>query len=278
MKDEMLHIFKVLKEDQKYNEYVNEFTKDVNVTYPPKYRTIFGISRVLFDKKTGPYAKVAENTKFNDIEYWYSTINGEVQEKITVVYYHYLNIKNLENVTVYHCQRIVERLKQLNLDRSITLGFNFRKFACEYEAFILQLRSCFEHFIYSVAYYFNFKTSKPEPFMNKLSELAKKDLVASRILKKFQESISSLKVIISKSRKFPEGYSERDKIAHIGQVFLNPLSIIFNPSGNITILPVGKYDGSMAFTNHPHLSESTKPLMFTLFDLICESYQLLFGI
>jgi len=274
MNEEIPHIFKVLK-DRKYDEYVKEFEKDVNVVYPPKYQAIFGLSRVLFDKKTGPYAKVAENTQYNDTEYWYSTINGEVQEKFTVVYYHYLNIKNLETVTMSHCERIVERLKQLNLDRPITVGFNFRKFACEYEAFILQLRSCFEHFVHSIAYYFNFKTTKPEPLMNMLSKLAEKDPIAGQISKKFEESLPSLEVIVSKSRKFPEGYSDRDKIAHLGQIFLNPINIIFNPSGDVTILPVGKYDGSKAITNHPHLSESIEPFMYTLFDLISESYGLI---
>jgi len=278
LKEEMPQIFKVLKEDRKYNEYVKEFAKDVNVTYPPKYQAIFGVSRVLFDSKTGPYAKVAENTKYNDAEYWYSTINGEVQEKFTVVYYHYLNIKNLETVTMNHCERIVERLKQLNLDRPITVAFNFRKFGCEYEAFILQLRSCFEHFIHSVAYYFNFKTTDPGALKNKLNELSGKDQIANRLLKKFEESLPSLKVIISKSRQFPEGYSDRDKIAHIGQIFLNPLNIIFNPSGNVTIMPVGKYDGSKALTDHPYLSESIEPLMFAIFDLISESYGLIFQV
>jgi hypothetical protein len=278
LKEEIPHILKVLKEDRKYNECIKEFAKDVNVSYPPKYQIIFGVSRVLFDNKTGPYAKVAENTKCNDVEYWYSTINGEVQEKFTVVYYHYLNIKNLETVTMNHCKRIIERLKQLNLDRPTTVGFNFRKFGCEYEAFILQLRSCFEHFIHSIAYYFNFKTTKPERLMNKLNELAGKDQTASRILKKFEEGLPSLKVIVSKSRQFPAGYSDRDKIAHVGQILLNPLNIIFNPSGKVTILPVGKYDGSKAFTNHPNLSESIEPLMFALFDLIFESYGLIFEV
>ncbi len=270
-------IFRILKEDRKYNEYVEEFANDVSVSYPPKYQAIFYTSRRLFDQKIGPYKWVSENTQYNDIEYWYSIINGEVQEKFATVYYHYLNIKNFELVTMHHCERIVERLKQLNIDRPLTVGFNFRKFACEYEAFILQLQSCLEHFIHSVAYYFNFKTTKPESLTNKLNELAIKNPTASGISKKLEEALPSLQVIISKSHKFPEGYSDRDKIAHIGQIFLNPLNIIFDPSSvSATILPVGKYDGSKAFTNHPHLSESIEPLMFTLFDLISESYALIF--
>jgi len=145
----------ILKEDPKYNEYVKEFAKAVNVTYPPEYQALFGLSRTLFNQKKGPYAKVSKNTKYNDIEYWYSSINGEVQEKFTNVYYHYLNIKNLEIVTMSYCEKIIERLKQLKLERPITIGYNFRKFSCEYEAFILQLQSCLEHFIHSVSYYFN---------------------------------------------------------------------------------------------------------------------------
>jgi hypothetical protein len=87
-----------------------------------------------------------------------------------------------------------------------------------------------------------------------------------------------LQVIVSKSRKFPEGYSDRDKIAHIGQVFLYFLTINFDPSsGSVTISPVGRVDDvSKALTNHPYLSESIEPLMFTLFNLISESYELIF--
>ena len=277
MSEEMPDIFEILKKDPQYNQLVKEFGNDVNLVYPAKYRNIFGISRVLFDSKSGPYARVAKNTQYNDIEYWYSTINGEVQEKLTAVYYHYVNIKNLEVVTINHSRRMVKRLKQLKLDRPVTIGFNFRKFGCEYEAFILQLQACFEHFIHSTAYYFNFKTTKPEHFLKKIRELAEKDQMAERILRRFEVALPSLvKVIISKSREFPEGYSERDRIAHLGQVFLNPLNIIFNPSENVTILPVGRYDGSTAFTNHPQLSESIEPLMFTLFDLISESYMFIF--
>ena len=254
---------------------MREFENDTNVVYHAKYRYIFYLSRVLFDGKTGPYAKVTKNTQYNDIEYWYSTINGEVQEKLTAVYYHYINIKNLEIATMKHSTRIVERLKQLKLDKPITIGLYFRKFGCEYEAFILQLRSCFEHFIHSTAYYFNFKTTKPEHFLNKIRELAVKDQMAGKILQRFETTLPSLGVIVSKSREFPEGYSERDKIAHLGQVFLNPLNIIFNPSKSVTILPVGRYDGSTAFTNHPQLSESVEPLMFALFDLIYDCYEIL---
>jgi hypothetical protein len=276
--EEMPEIFKKLMEDRLYNQLAKEFENDVNVVYPIQYQKIFAISRVLFDKKEGAYAKVAKNTQLNDIEYWYSTINGEVQEKLTAVYYHYANIKNLEDLTINHSRKIIERLRQLNLDRPITIGFNFRKFGCEYEAFILQLQSCFEHFLHSTAYYFNFKTTKPEPFLNKMREIATKDSIAKRLLERFDRALPSLeKAIISKSHEFPQGYSERDRIAHLGQIFLFPLNIIFNPSENVTILPVGRYDGSTAFTNHPQLSESVKTLMFALFDLILDSYELLFN-
>jgi hypothetical protein len=274
--NEMPAIFKILEEDQQYNQLVKEFENDINVVYPTKYQRIFGMSRVLFDDKAGGYARVAKNSRYNDIGYWYSMINGEVQEKLTAVYHHYTNIEKFEGLTMNHSRKIVERLKQLNLDRPITIGFNFRKFGCEYEAFILQLQSCFEHFIHSTAYYFNFKTTKPEPFLRKVQELATTDRLAERLLEKFKVAVPSLeKAIISKSREFPEGYSERDRIAHLGQIFLFPLNIIFNPSGDITILPVGRYDGSTAFTSHPQLSESVRTLMFTLFDLILDSYELL---
>lgn len=273
----MPEISKILEEDRQYNQLVKEFENDINVVYPTQYRKIFEMSRVLFDDRKGAYAKVAKNTQCNDIGFWYSTINGEVQEKLTAVYHHYTNIKNLEDLTMNYSRKIVERLKQLNLGHPITIGFNFRKFGCEYEAFILQLQSCFEHFIYSTAYYLNFKTTKPEPFLRKIRELATKDHVAERLLKRFEAALPSLeKTIISKSREFPDGYSERDRIAHLGQIFLNPLNIIFNPSENVTILPVGRYDGSTAFTNHPQLSESVRPLMFTLFDLILDCYELMF--
>lgn len=278
MVKEMPEIFRTIEKDPQYSQIIKEFENDVNVVYPIKYRRIFSMSRFLFDKKAGGYARVAKNTRYNDIGYWYSTINGEVQEKLTAVYHHYANIETLENLTKDHSRKIVERLKQLNLDRPITIGFTFRKFGCEYEAFILQLQSCFEHFIHSTAYYFNFETTKPERFLKKIKELATNDITAERVLERFELAIPSLeKAIISKSREFPQGYSERDRIAHLGQIFLNPLNIMFSPSGDITILPVGRYGGSTALAHHPQLSESVKTLMVTLFDLILNCYELLFA-
>jgi hypothetical protein len=275
--ERMSDIFEILEKDAEYNRLIKEFADDINVAYPVKYQKIFEISRVLFDRKRGAYEKIVKNTQYNDIEYWYSTINGEVQEKLTAVYHHYINIRNLEALTVGHSRKIIQRLKELKLDRSITPGFNFRKFGCEYEAFILQLQACFEHFIHSTAYYFNFKTTKPESFLKKMRELATTDQIAEKSLQRFEAALPSLvKVVISKSRAYPEGYSERDRIAHIGQIFLHPLNIVFNLSENITILPVGRYDGSTAFTNHPQLSESIEPLMLTLFDLIFDSYLIMF--
>jgi len=275
---EMPAVFKILEEDTQYNEIQRRLLEETNISYPSKYRRIFGKSRTLLDKKLGPYSMIIKRDRYKDPQRWYETINGEVQEKFTSVYYHYSNIKRLEASTMEHCRSIIERMKQLNLDKPVTVAFFFRKFVCEYEAFVLQFGACFGHFIHSIAYYFGFFTYKKERLLNKLRELAAKNKKAEQVLKNFENNMPNFEIILSKSRRFPEGYSDRDKIAHAGQIFLNPVNIIFHPVKGATFLPVGKYNGSKAITHHPPLSKYLDSLMYGLFDFISDIYELVFSL
>lgn len=276
LNSEMPEVFNILDEDPQYNEILSQFARETNISYPSEYQRVFTVSRSLFDSQKGPFAEIAGRSRYNDPERWYSTINGEVQEKFTAVYYHYDNIKRLEKTTEKYCEEIIQRLKELNLDRPITLGFYFRKTVCEYEAFVFQLGACFEHFVNSRAYYFGFRTFKKEKFMNQMKVLAPKHRKACSLLSLFKE-MPKLNVLFSRSKVSFRDFSERDRIAHGGQIALNPLNIIFNPiKDRITLMPTGKYDGSKAFSHHPVLSRDLGELMYSLFDFIGKAYDTVF--
>lgn len=274
---QMPEIFKILLEDIQYNDILKRFARETDISYPVKYQSLFIKSRMLYDNKRGPYKDILNRNRFNDPTRWYSTINGEVQEKFTTVYYHYANIRKLETMAMKYCVEIIERMKQLSLKRPITVGFNYRKFSIEYEAFIFQLRALFDHFINSVSYYFGFRTIKRKSFLNKLSELTLKNKKAELILKIFENELPNIELLESKSKTSFGDMSDRDKIAHVGTISLNPLNIIFNPLKGPIILPFGRYEIKTPIEDHPSLSESIGPLMFGLFDFITNVYFALFA-
>lgn len=274
--EELPEIFRTLRNDTQLRRISHCLSEEVGVSLPFKYREIFIMSWNLKNQEAGPYAEIKNRDRKNDPLYWYETINGEVQEKFAAVYYHYTNIKSLELVVKKYCDSIIGRMKELELDKPVTQGFYLRRIIFEYESFILQCRACFEHFIHSIAYYFGFFTTNKESLLKTLNRLSVQNEKALRVYQLFRDEMPDFDVFLSKSKVYPIGYSERDKIAHVGQIQLRPLNIIFNPSTGAAILPIGKHDDTRDLSNQQNLSDAISSLMDDLFQFISKIYSVIF--
>ena len=258
--------------DPKMRELIAEYMIKFEVLIPPEYTEIFKKSRKLFNKIEGPYSKVRDNadSRYNEPEGLFYWIH-EVEYKYGAIYYHLQNAIYLQNLIKEHIKNTTDMLKKLDIQTRLWGARRAEKIIFEYESFVLQCKACLERFIISVSYYLGFRTNKIKPLQNNLKELSSKNVKAQKIIN-----------IIKRSRKFyyllepHENGSDRNKIAHQGQVPLKPLNTIYDPHLGTIIFPMARYEKGAEKTKSTPLIELMESTMQDLFGFINEIYDVIF--
>ena len=253
----------------------NEFIKTLNVSVPTKYRIPFIKSWNLFTKKEGIYKEILtrKGSKFNNPEKLYSLINGEIQDKIYVIYYHFQNAVDYQEIINKYCDEIINIAKEINIDWPITISLAVKKLYFEYESFILQCKSCFERVILSISYYYKSKAYKIKSLNNILRDISGKAR-ARNIRDIINKPWNFYDVLKSRGRINP---SERDIIAHKGIVSIRPLNIIINPKKRSKVLLIAKHNDEKDSFHLPSLINSMNELMEDFLQFIIEIYDIFFS-
>jgi hypothetical protein len=265
----------------KMEAITDEFARAFNVRPPLQFTEIFLKSWKLQTKKIGIYKEVECRQRYNKPAVLYEMINGKVQEKFSLIYYHQQNAVALQRTADGYIGRIILKANELGIDWPITLCISLGKIHYEYEAFILQCRACIDHFAGSLSYYFGFFAKDLDGVRNKLVDLSSKNSKAKRIIEKIEENkefysrLHELLISKTKNADFLSDWSDRDKIAHYGTVLMRPLNIMINPKAGTKVLHFARQEKGKDTFDLPKITEIMESFMCDLFKFIKEIYDIM---
>jgi hypothetical protein len=268
-------------ENPEMRALVNEFARSFNVRSPPEYTRTFLKSWDLHTKKVGIFKEIESRPRYNKPDELYEMINGKIQEKFSLIYYHQQNAVELQRIADGYIGRIILKANELGIDWPITLSISLGKIHYEYEAFIFQCRACVDHFAGSLSYYFGFFAKDLNSVRNKLVNLSLKNNKAKRILEKmdknkeFYSRLHQLLISKTKNTNFLSDWSDRDKIAHFGTVLMRPLNIMINPKSGTKVLHLARQEKGKDSFDLPKITEVMASFMRDLFKFVTETYDIL---
>ena len=262
-------------------QIIRELTKAFNIELPVELTSIFRQCHFVYKEKRGIFEELKGRCRQNNPELLFNMINGYVQEKFCAIYYHYENAVALQKMVDGYIGQIIVKANELGLTNQLGMGISIQKLKYEYEAFILQCRACLDHFADSLAYSFGFYSKNLDTVEKHLAQLAHKNSKAERIVKKIREKpefYSRLhELLISKTKNtdlFSE-WSDRDKIAHSGDVSLMTLTINLNPVTGTKVFHVARQEKGKSVFDLPKITLFMQSFMVELFKFIGEIYEIM---